>query len=74
MDNPFLNHDIFDLEIHFNPEGWGPVSGEKSVAFEEVPYAHFDKKDRCNRPADFAQGPQQHQQHHHQRQYGSRFC
>ena len=45
---------IEDLQINFNPDGWGPTNGEKvHYAFEEVPYAHFDKKDKCNKPADF---------------------
>lgn len=47
---------ISNLEISFNPNGWGPVSGERIVAFDEVPYAHFDKKDKITRPADFAGG------------------
>jgi hypothetical protein len=47
-----------DLEINFNAENWGPVSGSRLAAFEHVPYTHFDKKERCYRPADFAQNPQ----------------
>ena len=41
------------LEINPNPDGWGPVSGAPLLVFDEVPYAHFDKKERCGRPADF---------------------
>jgi translation initiation factor 3 subunit D len=41
------------MDIQFNPEGWGPVSGGRLPIFEGVPYAHFDKKDRQVRPADF---------------------
>ncbi len=42
----------FNLDIHFNNEGWGPKIGERIAAFEDVPYAHFDKKDRLFRHAD----------------------
>lgn len=42
-----------DLEINFNSDGWGPVTGGRLPIFEGVPYAHFDKKDRQVRPADF---------------------
>jgi translation initiation factor 3 subunit D len=41
------------LEIHFNPDGWGPINGEKILKFGNVPYLHFDKKDKISRPADF---------------------
>lgn len=52
----FINQrSISDLDIQFNPDGWGPINGEKKSIFEGVPYAHFDKKDRCGRAADFAQ-------------------
>ena len=44
-----------ELSIEFNAEGWGPQSGEKMAAFEDVPYAHFDKKDKLCRAADFTQ-------------------
>ena len=54
------------LDIQFNPEGWGPKSGEKLAPFYSVPYAHFDKKDKCHRPADFV--PNQ-QNFHNQRTY-----
>ena len=46
---------IENLIINFNSEGWGPINGDKLTVIEEVPYAHFDKKDRCGRPADFIQ-------------------
>jgi hypothetical protein len=46
---------IEGLDYHFNVDGWGPVSGEKVQTFDEVPYAHFDKKDKCYRVADFSQ-------------------
>lgn len=42
----------FSLDINFNSEGWGPKIGENVAAFEDVPYAHFDKKDRLFRHAD----------------------
>lgn len=58
-----------DLDVHFNPDGWGPVSGEKLLAFDEVPYAHFDKKDRCNRAADFT-GSQHYQQKYQRYRHG----
>jgi translation initiation factor 3 subunit D len=44
---------IEGLNIHFNSDGWGPVTGETLSVFDEVPYAHFDKKDKCSRAADF---------------------
>lgn len=44
-----------ELEIQFNKEGWGPVSGEQSDLFQQVPYSHFDKKEKYGRPADFVQ-------------------
>jgi len=46
-------HKLPKLEIHFNPEGWGPINGEKIAKFGNVPYLHFDKKDKISRPADF---------------------
>ena len=46
---------IDGLELHFNADGWGPINGEKVSTFDEVPYAHFDKKDKCYRVADFSQ-------------------
>jgi hypothetical protein len=46
---------IENLNIHFNSDGWGPVSFEKLELFSDVPYAHFDKKDKMGRPADFVQ-------------------
>lgn len=54
-----------NLDINFNKDGWGPVGGEKSSSFFGIPYAHFDKKDKIGRPADFTvQGssafPRQH--------------
>ena len=55
---------IEDFEVNFNTDGWGPVSGRKIAAFEEVPYAHFDKKEKVGRPADFAQTQAQHQRPH----------
>eukprot|EP01038_Epipyxis_sp_PR26KG_P005006 gene5006-6992_t len=47
------NRSIKDLNIQFNADGWGPINGDKLSAFEDVPYAHFDKKDKCFRSADF---------------------
>lgn len=44
---------IENLDIHFNPEGWGPMSSDKQDLFGDVPYTHFDKKDRLGRHADF---------------------
>lgn len=44
---------LVDLDIHFNPEGWGPINGEKIAKFGNMPYLHFDKKDKIGRPADF---------------------
>lgn len=56
-----------ELSIEFNAEGWGPQSGEKMAAFEDVPYAHFDKKDKLYRAADFTQ-----QMNANQRSYSRR--
>eukprot|EP00981_Chlorochromonas_danica_P016285 scaffold16511_cov318-Ochromonas_danica.AAC.1 len=63
-----------NLEIHFNKDGWGPLGGEKSFSASSlfgVPYAHFDKKDKIGRPADFtaSQGSSQYgsRQHYQKR-------
>jgi len=45
---------ILGLETHFNPTGWGPRNGEPLQAFKDIPYAHFDKKERTWRSADFS--------------------
>lgn len=42
-----------DLAVTFTEEAWGPINGSKLSAFGSVPYAHFDKKERCSRTADF---------------------
>jgi hypothetical protein len=55
-----------DMDISFNIDGWGPVSGDKTL-FNGIPYAHFDKKDKCSRPADFTQQQQQQQQRQYNR-------
>lgn len=52
---------IHNLQINFNPDGWGPVSGEKLPQFSQVPYSHFDKKEKFGRHADFVQQQQQYQ-------------
>jgi translation initiation factor 3 subunit D len=50
------------LDVQLNDLSWGPVLGERVVAYDEIPYAHFDKKDKCWRHADFTvQGQQQKQ-------------
>lgn len=50
------------LDIQVNEMGWGPVLGERVEAFDDIPYAHFDKKDKCWRHADFSfQGQSQRQ-------------
>ena len=43
-------------EIVFNSDGWGPVNGAPLTPFSDVPYAHFDKKERVNRAADLGGG------------------
>ena len=53
---------IEDVDMQFNSDGWGPVIGEQITAFDDVPYAHFDKKDKCSRPADFIQSTYNQQQ------------
>ncbi len=50
-----LQKSITDLDISFNSNGWGPVSGEKTSTFGNIPYLHFDKKEKLGRPADFTQ-------------------
>ncbi len=37
-----------------NPNGWGPTNGSKLPEFSDVPYAHFDKKERINRIAELS--------------------
>lgn len=50
------------LDVQVNEIGWGPVMGERVEGFDDIPYAHFDKKDKCWRHADFsAQGQSQRQ-------------
>ena len=50
-------YSILGLDTHFNPHGWGPRNGEPIPQFSDIPYAHFDKKERTWRAADFsAQG------------------
>jgi hypothetical protein len=46
-----------DLDVTFTADSWGPVQGARIALFDNVPYAHFDKKERCNRHADFTQNP-----------------
>ena len=43
-----------ELDVTFSEDAWGPINGSILSAFGSVPYAHFDKKERCNRPADFS--------------------
>eukprot|EP01036_Dinobryon_divergens_P028544 gene28544-37502_t len=64
-------NDISNLRINFNPDGWGPISGEKAAPLsQQVPYAHFDKKDKVGRTADFVfQQYQQQQQSQNQNSY-----
>eukprot|EP01035_Chromulina_nebulosa_P017370 gene17370-22918_t len=54
----FTKKSIVDLDISYNSNGWGPVSGERIPVFGEIPYAHFDKKDKIGRPSDFTQSNQ----------------
>lgn len=61
-----------DMDINFNSDGWGPVIGEKNLIFNGVPYAHFDKKDKCWRPADFTFNQQQQQQNQRYNRYNRR--
>ena len=52
---------ILGLRTHFNPSGWGPRNGEQLPAFGNMSYAHFDKKERTWRAADFSLQTQQYQ-------------
>jgi len=61
-----------DMDISFNADGWGPVSGDKSLVLHGVPYAHFDKKERTYRMADFTSQQFQQSQYQQQRQYRHR--
>ena len=45
---------LLGLETHFNPSGWGPRTGMSSGIVGNIPYAHFDKKERIWRAADFS--------------------
>ena len=45
---------LLGLETHFNPSGWGPRAGMTSSVVGNIPYAHFDKKERIWRAADFS--------------------
>lgn len=49
----FSRKTIENLELSLNSSGWGPLSGEKLDIFGEIPYAHFDKKEKIGRHADF---------------------
>lgn len=58
------------LDIQFNSEGWGPIIGERIVAFDDIPYAHYDKKDKCWRHSDFLTQGQTQKQYNRYRQRG----
>ena len=53
----FLSRGIEDLDLTFNADGWGPVNGDRVLLPNggSIPYAHFDKKEKCSRIADFVQ-------------------
>ena len=51
---------ILGLQTYFNPSGWGPRNGDALEAFSDIPYAHFDKKERTWRAADFSLQGQAH--------------
>jgi hypothetical protein len=57
-----LTKSLEDMDICFNLDGWGPVSGERSIVFHGVPYSSFDKKEKCSKAADFTVQQQQAQQ------------
>lgn len=47
-----------DLDVTFSEEAWGPISGAGLLSsLGSVAYAHFDKKERCYRIADFTLNP-----------------
>jgi len=46
---------IAELDVSFNADGWGPKSGENIGVFGNLPYRHFDKKEKICKPADFNQ-------------------
>jgi translation initiation factor 3 subunit D len=59
------------LDIQLNEMGWGPALGERVLAFDDIPYAHFDKKDKCWRHADISsQGQSQKGQYNRYRPRG----
>mmetsp|Transcript_21070 Transcript_21070/g.21767 ORF Transcript_21070/g.21767 Transcript_21070/m.21767 type:complete len:580 (+) Transcript_21070:69-1808(+) len=59
------------LDIQFNNDGWGPILGERLIPFDDVPYAHFDKKDKCWRHADFSTQGQTQKQYNRYRPRGT---
>lgn len=53
---------IVNLDVHFNPDGWGPIVGNKINFYyttTDIPYTHFDKKEKFGKPADFIQASYQ---------------
>jgi translation initiation factor 3 subunit D len=44
------------LFISFNFEDWGPLEQASNTTFNNVPYAHFDKKGKCGKAADLSAG------------------
>ena len=53
---------IVNLDVHFNPDGWGPIVGDKINFYfttTDIPYTHFDKKEKFGKPADFIQASYQ---------------
>jgi hypothetical protein len=53
---------IVNLDVHFNPDGWGPIVGDKINFYfttTDIPYTHFDKKEKFGKPADFVQASYQ---------------
>jgi hypothetical protein len=49
---------LSELEVSYNGDGWGPKPSENvmlNLGVFNLPYRHFDKKDKINKPADFNQ-------------------
>ena len=47
--------DTNELIVNHNSDSWGPNNGESlGVNFYNMPYSHFDKRERCTKAADFA--------------------
>lgn len=70
MTSTASNLEDISESICFNADGWGPVNGDPLSILNDVPYAHFDKKERIGRPADFTQNSYNYHQKYQRNRYG----